>query len=126
VPKDYDFDILFGALYKHKDIIHHNGYGNNFDYNKAIFLMNQEPLLDNGFLILKEDDRISSPIACLYYRYYDDRLQVEQTIAANREDIQCVVSSSDKNAHVLFGEAQYPQLHDYADNIDTMDLLLKN
>ena len=126
VPKDYDFDILFGALYKHKDIIHHNGYANNYDYNKAIFLMNQEPLLDNGFLILKEDNRISSPIACLYYRYYDDRLEVEQTIAANREDIQCVVSSSDENSHVLFGEAQYPQLHDYADNIDTMDLLLKN
>ncbi|MGB2460609.1 MAG: acyl-CoA reductase [Flavobacteriaceae bacterium] len=126
VPKDYDFDILFGALYKHKDIIHHNGYANNYDYNKAIFLINQEPLLDNGFLILKEDDRISSPIACLYYRYYDDRIEVEQTIAANREDIQCVVSSSDENSQVLFGEAQYPQLHDYADNIDTMDLLLKN
>jgi hypothetical protein len=126
VPKDYDFDILFGALYKHKDIIHHNGYANNYDYNKAIFLINQEPLLDNGFLILKEDNRISSPIACLYYSYYDDRLEVDQTIAANREDIQCVVSSNDKNAHVLFGEAQYPQLHDYADNIDTMDLLLKN
>jgi hypothetical protein len=126
VPEGYDFDILFGALYKHKDIIHHNGYANNYDYNKAIFLMNQEPLLDNGFLLLKEDDRISSPIACLYYSSYHDRLEVEQAIAANREDIQCVVSSSDENTHVFFGEAQYPQLDDYADNIDTMDLLLKN
>ena len=125
-PKDYDFDILFGALYKHKDIINHNGYANNYDYNKAIFLMNQEPFLDNGFLILKEDSRISSPIACLYYSYYDDRLEVEQTIAVNREDIQCVVSSRDENNHVFFGQAQYPQLHDYADNIDTMNLLLKN
>ena len=126
VPKAYDFDILFGALYKHKDIINHNGYANNYDYNKAIFLMNQEPLLDNGFLILKEDDRISSPIACLYYNYYDSQTEVEQVIATNREDIQCVVSSSDENTHVFFGLAQYPQLHDYADNIDTMDLLLKN
>ena len=104
VPKDYDFDILFGALYKHKDIIHHNGYANNYDYNKAIFLMNQEPLLDNGFMILKEDDRISSPIACLYYRYYDDLIEVEQTIAANREDIQCVVSSSDETAMFYLGK----------------------
>ena len=126
VPRDYDFDILFGALYKHKDIIHHNGYANNYDYNKAIFLMNQEPLLDNGFLILKEDNRISSPIACLYYSYYEDRVEVEQSIAANRQDIQCVVSSRDESNHVFFGQAQYPQLHDYADNIDTMDLLLKN
>ena len=126
VPKDYDFDILFGALYKHKDIIHHNGYVNNYDYNKAIFLMNQEPLLDNGFLILKEDNRISSPIACLYYSYYENHIEVEKTIAANRENIQCIVSSADENSRVLFGEAQYPQLHDYADNIDTMELLLKN
>ena len=126
VPKGDAFDILFGALYKHKDIIQHNGYANNYDYNKAIFLMNQEPLLDNGFLILKEDNRISSPIACLYYSYYDDPVEVEQTIADNREHIQCIVSSTDKNSRVLFGEAQCPQLHDYADNIDTMDLLLKN
>ena len=126
VPKDYDFDILFGALYKHKDIINHNGYANNYDYNKAIFLINQEPFLDNGFLILKEDNRISSPIACLYYNYYDKQTEVEQAIVANREDIQCVVSSSDEKTHVFFGEAQNPQLHDYADNIDTMDLLLKN
>ena len=124
--KNYNFDVLFGALYKYKDIIHHNGYANNYDYNKAIFLMNQEPLLDNGFLILKEDNRISSPIACLYYSYYDDFLEVEQTIGFNREDIQCVVSSRDENNHVFFGQAQYPQLHDYADNIDTMNLLLKN
>ena len=107
VPKNYDFDILFGALYKHKDIIHHNGYANNYDYNKAIFLMNQEHLLDNGFLILKEDNRISSPIACLYYSYYDDFLEVEQTIA-NREDIQCVVSSRDENNHVFFGKPSVP------------------
>ena len=126
VPKDYDFDILFRALYKHKDIINHNGYANNYDYNKAIFLMNQEPLLDNGFLILKEDNRISSPIACLYYNHYENLIEVEQAIDANREDIQCVVSSRDENTHVFFGQAQYPQLHDYADNIDTIDLLLKN
>ena len=88
--------------------------------------MNQEHLLDNGFLILKEDNQISSPIACLYYSYYDNFIEVEKTIADNREDIQCVISSSDENSHVYFGQAQHPQLHDYADNIDTMDLLLKN
>ena len=58
--------------------------------------------------------------------YYDDFIEVEKTIADNREDIQCVISSRDENSHVYFGQAQYPQLHDYADNIDTMDLLLKN
>ena len=125
VPEDYDFDILFGALFRHKDMIHHNGYANNYDYNKAIFLMNQEAIFDNGFVILKEDERISSPIACLYYSYYKERSEVDQLISTNREDIQCVVSISGNNT-VLPGKAQCPQLNDYADNIDTMEVLLKS
>ncbi|MGB0173203.1 MAG: acyl-CoA reductase, partial [Flavobacteriaceae bacterium] len=125
VPEDYDFDILFGALFRHKDIINHNGYANNYDYNKAIFLMNQEAILDNGFVILKEDERISSPIACLYYSYYKDRSEVDRLISSNREDIQCIVSTTGNNT-VLPGKAQCPQLNDYADNIDTMEVLLKS
>ena len=125
VPEDYDFDILFGALFRHKDMILHNGYANNYDYNKAIFLMNQEAILDNGFVILKEDERISSPIACLYYSYYKERSEVYQLISTNREDIQCVVSTTGNNT-VLPGKAQCPQLNDYADNIDTMEVLLKS
>ena len=125
VPEGYDFDILFGALYRHKDMIHHNGYANNYDYNKAIFLMNQEAILDNGFVILKEDERISSPIACLYYSYYNDRSEVDRLISSNREDIQCIVSTTGNNT-VLPGKAQCPQLNDYADNIDTMEVLLKS
>ena len=106
-------------------MIHHNGYSNNYDYNKAIFLMNQEAILDNGFVILKEDERISSPIACLYYSYYKERSKVDQLISTNREDIQCVVSTTGNNT-VLPGKAQCPQLNDYADNVDTMEMLLKS
>ena len=125
VPENYDFDILFGALFRHKDMIHHNGYANNYDYNKAIFLMNHEVILDNGFIILKEDERISSPIACLYYSYYTDRSEVDHQILTNREKVQCVVSTKGNNT-VLPGKAQCPQINDYADNIDTMEVLLKS
>ena len=125
VPENYDFDILFGALFRHKDMIHHNGYANNYDYNKAIFLMNHEVILDNGFIILKEDERISSPIACLYYSYYTDRSEVDHQILTNREKVQCVVSTKGNNT-VFPGKAQCPQINDYADNIDTMEVLLKS
>ncbi|MDC3079522.1 acyl-CoA reductase [Flavobacteriaceae bacterium] len=125
VPEGYDFDFLFRALFRHKDMIHHNGYANNYDYNKAIFLMNQEAILDNGFVILKEDERISSPIACLYYSYFKDRSDVDRLISTNYEDIQCIVSTTG-NDYVLPGRAQCPQLNDYADNVDTMEVLLKS
>ena len=125
VPEGYDFDFLFRALFRYKDMIHHNGYANNYDYNKAIFLMNQEVIHDNGFIILKEDERISSPIACLYYSFFKDRSEVDRLISTNCEDIQCIVSTTGNN-NVLPGRAHCPQLNDYADNIDTMEVLLKS
>ena len=72
----YDFDKLFGAIYEFKDIINHNKYVNNYDFNKAVFLMNEEKFLDNGFLIIKEDKSFGSPIGCVFYEYYDEVSEV--------------------------------------------------
>ena len=55
LPEGYKIDAVFEALYGHNDVINHNKYANNYDYNKAVWLLNQEDLLDNGFLLLKED-----------------------------------------------------------------------
>ena len=58
VPKGYDLDLLFNAFFKHKEIINHNKYVNNFDYNKAVFLMSEEKFIENGFIILKQDPNL--------------------------------------------------------------------
>ncbi len=55
VPKDYDFDKFFKAMYKWHPIINDNKYANNYDYNKAVYLMSEFDMLENGFLMLKED-----------------------------------------------------------------------
>ena len=65
LPKGYDLDLLFKAFFKHKDVINHNTYVNNYDYNKAVFLMSNEKFTDNGFIILKEEKKLGSPIGCL-------------------------------------------------------------
>jgi hypothetical protein len=44
VPKGYTFDE---AIFEYQDVIHYQKYANNYDYNKAVFLMSK--LLDNGF-----------------------------------------------------------------------------
>jgi hypothetical protein len=67
VPEGYDFDLFFKAMYNFKDYINHHKYANNYDYNKAVYLMSSIQLLDNGFLLLKEDKQFSSPIGTLFY-----------------------------------------------------------
>ena len=122
VPANYDFDKLFGAVYDHHDIINYKKYQNNYDYNKAVYLMSNFDLLENGFLMLKEDASYASPIATLFYEYYDNLENLKQRLYMDSEYIQCVVSSTLENA-VPFGKTQQPSLTDYADGVDTMQFL---
>ncbi|MBR9854695.1 MAG: acyl-CoA reductase [Algicola sp.] len=125
VPVDYNFDILFQALYHFKDIIHQHKYANNYDYNKAVYLMSEFKILDNGFLILKEDESLSSPISALFYSYYNNENDLREKLYQMEEQIQCVVSNNVNGNEVYFGETQKPSLSDYADGMDTMDFLLE-
>ncbi|MBW8241537.1 acyl-CoA reductase [Muricauda oceani] len=125
VPKNYNFDSLFHALFHYKDIIHQHKYANNYDYNKAVYLMSQFKILDNGFLVLKEDDSLTSPISALFYSFYDDESSLREKLQEMEGQIQCVVSSKAKENEVNFGDTQKPSLNDYADGIDTMEFLLK-
>jgi hypothetical protein len=125
VPKDYDFDILFNALYSVNDLIHHHSYANNYDYNRAVFLMSEDNILDNGFMLIKQDGRLSSPIGCLYFDYYEDPEEVQRYVTERSAEIQCIVSHIDGIESVAFGSAQFPKLDDYADRVDTLSFLLK-
>lgn len=125
VPNNYDFDLFFKACYDWKEIIHNNKYINNYDYNKAVYLMDNLPLLDNEFLILKEDSQLSSPIAVLFYEYYDSLPKLRKHLQSISTDIQCVVSSYLEPNDVDFGETQEPKLWEYADNVDTLKFLLE-
>ena len=125
LPKDYSFEIFFKAMYKHKDVIYYEKYSNNYDYNKAVFLMSNFKLLDNEFLTLKEDTSFASPISSLFYEYYDDLEDLKQRLEVHKEQIQCVVSANLIPKSIAFGQTQKPQLWDYADNVDTIDFLIK-
>jgi hypothetical protein len=126
VPKGYIFKFFFESIQGYEDIINHHKYNNNYDYNKSIYLVNRDDHFDNGFLLLKKDDRFTSPLAVLYYDNYADEQSVEDLINTESEKIQCVVSTMPlqiSNQLVDFGQSQQPKLWDYADGIDTMDFL---
>jgi len=120
LPKGYDLDNLFKAFFPFQYVSENNKYANNYDYHKAVFMMEQYDLLENGFLIMKEDQSLHSPIGTLYYEYYSDVNSIQEHLKQFDENIQCVVSKKD----IPFGKAQNPELWDYADNIDTMEFLL--
>ncbi|MEW7278058.1 acyl-CoA reductase [Aquimarina sp. 2201CG1-2-11] len=126
VPKRYDFDAFFKGIYAYNDIINSAKYANNYDYNKAVYLMSNYKLLENGFLMLKEDTSYSSPIATLFYETYEDKDDLNKKLAADKEKIQCVVSDDFSNSSIKFGQTQSPRLWDYADDIDTIEFLTKN
>ncbi|UCE94486.1 MAG: acyl-CoA reductase [Flavobacteriaceae bacterium] len=123
VPEGYDFDPLFKALYEYRDVLNYEKYVNNYDYNKAVYLMSDFKLLENGFLMFKEDKSYSSPIATVFYEYYTDDAQLEQKLLEDKEMIQCLVGNSEKSGMVPFGQTQKPELSDYADGIDTLAFL---
>jgi hypothetical protein len=125
VPKNYDFDLLFKALYKFKSIKNYKKYENNYDYNKAVYLMSLFNVIENGFVMLKEDTSYASPIATIFFEYYDSLDSLLPRLHRESEHIQCIVCNENLVDFVKFGQSQYPKLWNYADNIDTIKFLLK-
>ncbi len=125
VPNDYNFDTFFKSIYKHNDLLNNDKYTNNYDYNKAVYLMSEYKMLDNGFLIIKEDESHASPIGSVFYEFYEDEESLSERLKNDEEKLQCVVNFPSNSKHVSFGETQKPSLNDYADGVDTIDFLLK-
>ncbi|MCZ8196028.1 MAG: acyl-CoA reductase [Flavobacterium sp.] len=123
VPKNYDFQPFFKAIYEYKDVIFYEKYSNNYDYNKAVFLMSNFKLLDNEFLTLKEDSSYASPISSVFYEYYENLEDIKKQLENDSDQIQCIVSKGIVENSIAFGETQKPNLWDYADTIDTLAFL---
>ena len=75
--------------------------------------------------MIKEDNSYSSPIATLFYEYYESIESLKEKLETEAEQIQCIVSDGFTENEIQFGETQKPMLWDYADNVDTIAFLLK-
>ena len=126
VPKDYDITRLFVVFDNFKDIIFHNKYKNNYDYNVALMLLNKEKFLHNDMLILRESDQIISRIGSLHYQKYENINSLTEWINDHNDEIQCIVSNThiDGIATIPFGNSQCPSILTYADGVDTVQFLL--
>lgn len=125
IPESFKINCLFENFLNFKDIINHHKYANNYDYNRAVYLLNQEKFWDNNFVMLKEDTQLFSPLSVINFSRYKDLEEVKEFLALHREDIQCIVAKTDIEIDntIPLGQAQNPSLDTYADNVDTMVFL---
>ncbi|MCB9202438.1 MAG: acyl-CoA reductase [Flavobacteriales bacterium] len=122
LPKGFEIEKLYKNFNDYSSILEHNKYANNYEYHKAIFLLNQDAFYDNGFLLLKESNDLFSPLSVVYISFYENINEVDNYISINSDKIQCVVSVIYKDS-IPFGTTQNPSLDTYADGIDTMKFL---
>src|SRR5690606_31266708 len=118
--RDWSSDVCSSDLYK---------YNNNYEYNKAIYLVNGDEHLDNGFLLLKRDERIASPLGVVYIEEYQDIENVKERLVSDSKNIQCLVGNISLEGTVTtvpFGKSQEPKLSDYADGINILEFLNAN
>jgi len=125
IPEEFDVQRLLKVWSKFSHYRDHSKWDNNFRYNYAMMLMNQEEFLTNDVIILKEASSLSSRIATIHLHIYKSDKEVDEFIQQHQKDIQVVVGRPriDERTDVGFGESQRPGLSDYADHIDTLKFL---
>jgi hypothetical protein len=104
------------------DIINHHKYHNNYDYQKSILLVNKIPFYDSGFVILHENEKLVSPISVVYFERYQEAHDLGRKLDVVSDKIQTVVGNA-RSGYIPFGNAQAPELWDYADHVDTLKFL---
>jgi hypothetical protein len=124
-PVGYEPGPLFNAFRRYISFSRHHKWMNNHDYYRSVFLLNQVPALDNGFVLLTENKAIASPPAVIYYEYYLNPDDLMNQLSLQKDEIQVTVCKKEiPFSYCQPGHAQAPGLSDYADGIDTMQFLL--
>jgi Acyl-CoA reductase (LuxC) len=118
VPENYDFMKLLDVLKRYDYFMDFHKYKHNFDYQLALLIMGNKFYMNNGSIILTENQSIFSPVSQVNYEYYKKQEDVIASLKTN-DDVQCTVGKD----FIPFGQAQSPSLNDYADGVDTMQFL---
>ncbi|MCM1041230.1 MAG: acyl-CoA reductase [Bacteroides sp.] len=121
LPKGYDVKKLVRVMAPYtQELALNNGYKNNYDYYKSVYLVNGQAHLDTGAALFTEAEGMASPMSVVYYAYYESLEILKNFLGVNREQIQCVVGEGG----LPFGSAQQPGLDDWADGENVLDFLV--
>ena len=57
IPKGYDFSVITRNWERFAGVVTHLKYANNYDFNKAVFLVNKDNFYDTGVHFIKRRQR---------------------------------------------------------------------
>lgn len=125
VPEGYVFDGLFEALYDFKYVIDNKKYNNNYEYNRAIYLLDLVPFLDNNFFMIKQSNDLHAPTSVLFFETYTNEEQLVEKINPLLPNLQCIVANFEMKGikTIALGHSQEPTIFDFADDVNTLNFL---
>lgn len=119
VPEEYQFELLLSAFKRYDYLGDVNKYKNNYDYNLALYILNNRVYMSTPAILLVEDRSLFSPVSQLNYEHYNNKSNLVGELI-NNQSVQCIIGID----LLPFGSAQTPAIDQYADGEDTMDFLL--
>lgn len=121
IPEEFDRQLLFKYWEDYRYVTDNTKFKNNYDYNRALLLLNSTNYLTNDFYMLVDSNELFSPLSVLYCETYKSEQDLQEKLDIILPDLQCIVAAAPGNT--MFGQTQYPGLSDYADHVDTMAFL---
>jgi hypothetical protein len=125
VQNEFDITRLFPRFEKYNWMHHHTKYMNNYDYHRAIYLLNQQAHLADEKIMIIESQLISSPLSVVHYERFDEWNALDIKLNSQSNNIQCIVGGETTKKQIQtdgiipFGQSQFPTLSDFADNVNT-------
>ena len=123
LPESFDVQRLFASWLPWGHLAQHAKYGSNYDYHRALFMLNKEPFLENNFVLLREHPALKPPVGVIHYSRYSEIAEVEARLQEESANIQVRMGSGQS---LSFGQSQSPELWDFADGLDTFTFLTEN
>ncbi|MBL7932613.1 MAG: acyl-CoA reductase [Bacteroidia bacterium] len=120
VPAGYSFNAFFEAIVDFGWVVNNKKYGNNYDYHRAIYMLESMQFLDNNFLMVRESSDLYSPVGAVFYQYYNNSTEIKDYLESHKDQIQCVVGKD----YIPLGYSQRPVISDFADNVNTLEFLV--
>ena len=72
VPNGYRVENILDAFSEYYSVMDNNKYANNYEYHRSVLLVNSIHHLDNGFILLKNDDDCYAPTGVIYFSEYNN------------------------------------------------------
>lgn len=126
VPPEYNFEPLLNAAVRYEYLGSNPDFSASCRYSRAVLQMENLSFIDGKFFLLQKGAAFPPPLAVIGVREYNSLDDIYSFIKTNEEHIQAKVSALEIQGFIKPGDAQHPQLEEYADNINTLDFLMQN